>query len=66
MAHVLARMEELQATLGDYHDQVVTEERLRKITPSLSSARRVLELLTRSKKRGRKKARRISRAIGPI
>jgi CHAD domain-containing protein len=66
MGHLIARVEKLQDELGRYHDQVVTEDRLRTMDPLPSSARRVLQLLARSKKRLGKKARKIKRRIGSL
>ena len=64
MDHLIARVEKLQDQLGLYHDQVVTEDRLRTQKSPHSSTRRVLHMLARSKKRLGKKARKIERKVG--
>jgi CHAD domain-containing protein len=66
MGRVITLVEKLQNKLGLYHDRVVTEQRLRTMDPLPSSARRVLQLLSQSKKRVGKKARKLKRRLGRL
>jgi len=66
MARAMKRIEKLQDNLGAYHDAVVVEDRLRRMLPFPSSARRVLCLLEKRKTRLRKKACKIPRRLGDI
>jgi len=65
MARAMKRVAKLQNNLGDYHDCVVVEDRLRQVVPLSSSARRVLRLLKKRKARLRKKACTIARRMPP-
>jgi len=66
MARVMKRVGKLQETLGAYHDGVVVEERLKRMLPLPSSARRVLRLLKKRKARLRKRARKITRSVAAV
>ena len=66
MRHTISRVDKLQEMLGDYHDSVIVEDRLRKhladkITPLL--LRKTVNLLKKRKNRLRKKVRKIAKCI---
>jgi len=63
LAPVMKRVEELQDKLGEYHDDVMVEARLRKAGPPPSTAKSVLKSLDQQKAQLRKKARKIARQV---
>ena len=63
MASFMSRVGKLQSALGDYHDDVVVEERLRHMTPRTSPARHVILLLARRKTASRKKLGKLAQGI---
>jgi CHAD domain-containing protein len=65
MARGIKRVAKLQDVLGEHHDCVVVEERLRHTLPLPPAARRVAVLLGKRKARLRKKARKFARRLKP-
>jgi CHAD domain-containing protein len=63
MARAMKRVGKLQDKLGAHHDGVVVEDRLRRLLPVPSSARRVLRLLEKRKARLHRKACEIARRL---
>ena len=62
-ARSMKRVDQLQNKLGEYHDDVVVESRLREIAPPTSSTRRALKSLDQEKAHLRKKAVKIARKL---
>jgi CHAD domain-containing protein len=63
MSAAMKTVEKLQAKLGEYHDDVVVEGRLRAAVPPSPSAKCVLKSLGQQKAHLRKKARKIARRV---
>jgi CHAD domain-containing protein len=61
--HAARQVAKLQEKLGDFHDRVIAQDRLRQMEPFPPPANRVLDLLNKNKRHLQRQVRRIARKL---